>query len=71
MTHLFLRGRRREDFVQLEGHDPAFVAEVEESVVLRVEAQHGSGVHTVLLFLADGADAAKHTYVPWSAEGKR
>lgn len=61
--HLFLRGLRREDFVQLEAQDLALVGEVEDGVVFRVEAEHDFGVSGVLLLLTDWPDAAEHTDV--------
>ncbi len=58
-SHLFLCGLRREDFVQFKGHDFALVGEVEDGVVLRVEAQHSFGVCGVLLLLTDRPDATE------------
>lgn len=68
VTHLFLRGLRREDFVQFERHDFALVGEVEDGVVFRVEAQHSFGVGGVLLLLTDRPDAAEHTDVTLETE---
>lgn len=54
---------RGEDFIQLKGHDLALVREVEDGVVVRVEAQHGFGIGGVLLLLTDRPDATEHTDV--------
>lgn len=68
VTDLFLRGLRREDFIQFKGHDFALVGEVEDGVVVGVEAQHSFGVDRVLLLLTDGPDAAEHTDVTWETK---
>lgn len=65
LYHLLLRSGRWEDLVQLKGHYFALVGQVEDGVVVRVEAQHSFGVGGVLLLLTDGPDAAEHPDVSW------
>lgn len=62
-TDLFLCGFRGKHFVQFKGHGFALVGEVEDGVVVRVEAQHCFGIGGVLLLLTDGTYSAKDTDV--------
>lgn len=62
-AHLLLQGLRREDLVQFKGHDLSPGGQVEDGVVVRVEAQRRSRVGRVQFLLADGSDPAEHPYV--------
>lgn len=71
VTNLLLCCLWSEDFVQFKGHDLSLVGEVEDGVVIRVEAQHGFGIGGgVLLLLTDGPDAAENTDVTWETESR-
>ena len=64
-TDLFLRGLRWEDLVEVEGHGLALVGEVEDRVIVRVEADHVPGLGGDVLLVADRPHPAEHPDVAW------
>lgn len=71
VSHLLLCGLRSEHLVQFKGHNLALVGEVEDGVVIGVEAQHGLGICGILLLLIDRPHTAENTDVAWETESMR